>query len=116
MNFLVEHMTLLMGLFSFVGGGVAWYRAKIREDFNAERKKVHMENAIKSLSTNTAHLDEMLEERIDRLETQVIDLHNLLRLLFIQMGGDTSQIFPKERPNGPSRRFYDLPSSDSNNR
>lgn len=63
----VEHIPLIMGLFSFIGGAVAWYGAAVKKSYASERDFQHLLRKYESLAQNVASLSDMLDDRMDAL-------------------------------------------------
>ncbi len=64
---MTEHIPVIMGVISFVGGAVAWYSAAVKKRYASERDFNHLKRNYESLSTNIASLSDLLDQRLDNI-------------------------------------------------
>ncbi|MEL6260459.1 MAG: hypothetical protein AAFR12_05270 [Cyanobacteria bacterium J06626_6] len=92
METLLNHIPLVMGLLSFVGGLAAWYKAEVKRRYGAERDANHLKTAYEALAANVAHLDKMLDQRLDAVQREHMELKSLLQILIARIGASESQL------------------------
>ena len=86
MDQLAEHFSLLVVMVTAVGGAAAWYGAAVKKSYASERDFTHLKNNYKSLASNVAALDRMLDQRLDTLQRENAELKTLLQGALIRMG------------------------------
>lgn len=91
-----DQITLGIGVITFLGASLTWYDATVKKKFASERALAHLTNDYKALSANVAHLDRMLDERLDEIQREHDRINMLLQILATQSGGTAAQIFKKE--------------------
>lgn len=64
---MAEHIPLIMGVISFIGGAVTWYGAAIKKNYASERDFNHLKRNYESLSSNIASLSDLLDGRLDHI-------------------------------------------------
>ena len=64
---MAEHISLIMGICSFVGGGIALYGAAVKKQYASERDFNHLKNNYQNLSGNIATLSDFLDSKLDNI-------------------------------------------------
>ena len=92
MGAFAEHVPLIMGIISFLGGAATWYGASVKKNYAAERDFNHLRRNYENLANNIAALDKMLDDRLDRGEIQLAEMKALQQAILAQLGSGNSQI------------------------
>lgn len=70
----IELFSILLGIISILGGGLAWYGASVRKGYAAEREFGHIKNSISQLSENMR----VLADELDDGHKTLIELKTLI--------------------------------------
>ncbi|MEO1444791.1 MAG: hypothetical protein AAFV46_00885 [Cyanobacteria bacterium J06635_11] len=98
MDKLLEHIPLAMGLFSFIGGVIAWYGATVKKQYAAERDFGHLKKSYESLAHNIGSMDRLFDQRFDELQRENLELKTLLQGILIRLGSNGSMMFNSKEP------------------
>lgn len=63
----IETIAALIGIFTFVGGLIAWYRGAVQKEYASQRDWEHVKNNQKQLIENLNFIFKEIEEKFDRL-------------------------------------------------
>ncbi|NEP19609.1 MAG: hypothetical protein F6J97_22415 [Leptolyngbya sp. SIO4C1] len=85
-------ISLLVGLVTSVGGGIAWWRAIVRKQYAAERDFGHLKRNYQQLAQNVNAMYKESDQRFDRLDLELVELKGLLAALLARMGASESEI------------------------
>jgi hypothetical protein len=61
----------VIGLITSVGGGLAWYRARVAQDVEKKRDFNHLKNNYLQMATNLEKLWVQNDERFDHIDRQL---------------------------------------------
>lgn len=67
-----------MGLFSFTGGLILWYRGSVEKRYAAERDFKHLQRNYEQLCSGLVDLDEKVDEKTAHLLTHFLEIKGLL--------------------------------------
>jgi len=91
-----EHITLLMGVCTFIGGLIALYGAAVRKQYASERDFNHLKRNYESLSGNIASIDRMIDDRLDKNDMQLVEIKVLILALVALSEGSASNILERK--------------------
>lgn len=74
----ISLISLVMGLTSFIGGLVLWYRGAVEKRFAAERDFQHLKRNQEQLAGYLKELDDSMEERSQVLMQQFLEIKGML--------------------------------------
>lgn len=85
-------VSLVVGLVTSIGGGVAWWRAVVRKQYAAERDFGHLKRNYQQLAQGVDLLYKEGDKRFDRLDLEMVELKGLLAAVLARMGASESEI------------------------
>lgn len=68
----LETAAALIGILTFVGGLIAWYRGAVQKEYASQRDWEHVKNNQKQLAANLDFMFKEIEQKLDK----VIDDHD----------------------------------------
>jgi hypothetical protein len=68
----------VLGVATFAGGLIAWYRARVEKSYAAQRDFGHVKESIKSLTTNLNSLKDWEDARFDAINATLSDIKSML--------------------------------------
>ena len=71
----------VVGIISFLSGGLAWYQSRLRRAFESERALAHMDNNYKQLVASLSAIVKDQDDRFDRLDSELKELRFSLTAL-----------------------------------
>jgi len=74
---LISLFSVLIALVSLLGGSIAWYRGIVQKKYAAERDFGHLKRSFEALSQNLGTMNQMLDQRFDRLDLGILELKAL---------------------------------------
>lgn len=86
--FHLETIAALVGIVTFVGGGIAWYRGAIQKEYASQRDWEHVKNNQKQLVENLnfifkeidQNFERVIDEqdsRFDKVDSQLIEIKSM---------------------------------------
>lgn len=91
MNNAIQMLPIALGLFTFIGGILAWYSAAVVKRYAAQRDFQHLTRSYEQLVANQANILKELDNRFDRLDRDIGDVRNQQTILLSRlMPSDTT--------------------------
>lgn len=66
----LETAAALIGIFTFIGGLIAWYKGAVQREYASQRDWEHVKNSQRQLVENLNFIFKELEEKIDELRKE----------------------------------------------
>lgn len=63
----LETVAALIGIITFVGGLIAWYRGAVQKEYASQRDWEHVKNNQKQLATNLDFMFKEIEYKLDKI-------------------------------------------------
>jgi hypothetical protein len=86
MQFILEHASLAIGVFTSIIGVTAWYSAYVRRQYAAERDFQHLKRNYEGLRDAVVKLTADQDERFDKIDLAQIQIQSILQSLWHQYG------------------------------
>lgn len=83
-----EYAAALIGILTFIGGIVAWYRGAVQKAYASQRDWEHVKNNQRELVQNLNFLFKELDSRLDRIDSQNTELKGMLYALLRRRNDD----------------------------
>jgi hypothetical protein len=87
-------ISLVMGLSSFIGGMVLWYRGSVEKRYAAERDFAHLRRNYEQLCQELMELEEKIDTKSGTLLTQFLEIKALLYAVLGERTSGGSMKFP----------------------
>lgn len=68
----VETVAALIGIITFIGGLIAWYRGAVQKEYASQRDWEHVKNNQKQLTNNLDFIFKEIDQKLDK----IIDDHD----------------------------------------
>lgn len=78
MDTYISLIGLCMGVLSFLGGLVFWYRGAVEKRYAASRDFEHLRRNYEQLSSGVDQLHERVDERSEQMMLQVLEIKGML--------------------------------------
>lgn len=82
----------LMGVCSFISGGVLWYNGSIEKRYAAQRDFAHLQRNQEQISQGINHVTDEMEDRFNSMNTELVQIKSLLVALLAKTGDSISSI------------------------
>lgn len=84
----IEYAGAIIGIVTFIGGIVAWYRGAIQKEYASQRDWQHIKTNQKELVQNLNFLFNELDGRLDRMDNQIVELKGMMYALLRRRNDD----------------------------
>lgn len=74
---MVEYIGITIGILTFIGGLLAWYKGAVEKDYASKRDWGHVKNSQQQLSQNVGFLFKDMDARFDRVDAQLLELKGM---------------------------------------
>lgn len=78
MDWISENLGEILGVVTFVGGLLAWYRASVEKSYAAQRDFGHVRRSLDSLSTNMNSMKDWEDARFDGINDKLNRIEAML--------------------------------------
>ena len=84
----IESAAAIIGILTFIGGVVAWYRSAVQKEYASQRDWEHIKNNQRELVQNLNFLFKELDSRLDRIDNQNVELKGMMYALLRRRNDD----------------------------
>lgn len=78
MAWTADHLGAVLGIVTFLGGLLAWYRASVEKTYAAQRDFSHVKESLRSLTTNLNSMKDWEDARFDGINDKLNDIRAML--------------------------------------